>query len=42
MNNTEKASIRKIVEEEAKKVKVHKAEGKYNFDNPDLEHQTKR
>jgi hypothetical protein len=28
--------------EEAKKIKVRQVEGPYNFDNPHLEHKTKR
>jgi len=38
----DKDAIKQRMLEEAKKLKVRQAEGPYNFDNPHLEHKTKR
>ena len=37
----DKELIRLRMLEEAKKIKIRKAEGKYEYDNPDLEHKSK-
>ena len=38
----DKELIKQKMLEEAKKIKVRNVEGPYNFDNPHLEHKTKR
>jgi len=34
----ERDAIRNRIREQAQQVKIHKPEGEYNFDNPDLEY----
>ena len=38
----DKDKIRQRLREEAKLLKIREATGEYQFDNPDLEHKTKR
>ena len=38
----EKERIRQRLRDEAKQLKIREATGEYKFDNPDLEHKTKR
>lgn len=38
----DKQAIKLKMMEEAKKLRVRQSDGAYNFDNPDLEHKTKR
>ena len=38
----DKQAIKLKMMEEAKKLRVRQVEGPYNFDNPHLEHKTKR
>ena len=41
-SQVDKEAIKAKMLEEAKKLKVRHVEGPYNFDNPHLEHKTKR
>lgn len=38
----DREAIKNRIREEAKKIRVREASGEYEFDNPDLEHKTKR
>lgn len=38
----DRQKIREKLKQEAQQLKVHEASGEYKFDNPDLEHKTKR
>ena len=37
-----KEAVKQKILEEQSRMKIHKAEGEYQFDNPQLEHKTKR